>query len=165
MGLYTTAAGVASALVTTDQQAPLGQLLVDPAVMVGDRANLGPRVWVYVLNAEAATAFAQGSIVSRDLGVATYAGNLAPTGTATAGVMGVAQHTIAFGSYGFIQKLGIGEVLADTGGITADTALVVGNAVAGRADDVAAVTDHAFGMATEAALATALATSWLNCPG
>lgn len=164
MGLYTTAAGIDATLTSTTQQAPLGQLLVEPAIMSGTRANQGPRVWVYVLNAEAATNFVQGTIISRDLGAATYAGNVAPLNAPSAAVMGVAQHLLAFGSYGFIQKLGIGEVLADTGGITADNALVVGNAVAGRADNAGAGV-HAFGVSTETVLATALATCWINAPG
>jgi hypothetical protein len=129
-----------------------------------DSTVQGPQVWVYVFNDEASASFVEGTIVAFDAGTANFDGRIAPTGTATAALIGVAQHTIAAGSYGWILKRGFGEVLADTGGITADTALVVGNAVAGRADDVAASTDHAFAVATESALATALATCYIRIP-
>jgi len=154
-------------VVDTTQKHPLGMTVELPPTWSGGHARTGQgrQVWVYVFNDEAATAFAIGTIVARDTATTTYDGILAPTSTPTARLLGVAQHVIAFGSYGWILKEGIGEVLADTGGITADTALVVGNAVAGRADNVAAVTDHAFGFATEAAVATALATCMINCPG
>lgn len=121
------------------------------------------QLWTYVFNDEAATAFAQGDIVAHDTTTATPGDAiLAPLSCPTTRVIGVAQHAIAAGSYGWVLSRGIGEVLADTGGITADTNLVVGNAVAGRADDAAA-TAHGFAYSHEAALATALATCSIKC--
>jgi len=144
-----------------DAQAPLGFEYVQPA----DETGVGDKVWIYVFNDEAAAAFAAGTIVARDATTTTYDGIVAPLSSPTIRLLGVAQHAIAAGYCGFILKRGIGEVLADTGGITANTALVVGNAVTGRADDVTAVTDHAFAFSTEAATATNLATCYINCPG
>ena len=156
----TTAAGISSTTVTTTQQAPLGFELVVPD---GDN---GEQVWVYVFNDEAATAFSQGTVVARDAGTVTYDAIIAPLNAPTIRVIGVAQHTIAAGSYGFVLKKGIGEVTADTGGITTDLPLVVGNAVAGTADTTGvAATTFAFGFSTETVAATATATCWINCPG
>lgn len=128
-------------------------------------STYGWRVWRYVFNDEAASSFVEGTLVARDTTtVAPGDGIIAPLSSATARLLGVAQHTIAAGSYGWILKEGIGEVLADTGGITADTGLIPGNAVAGRADDASAVTNHCFAYAHESVAATALATCTIFCP-
>tara|TARA_R110002012_G_scaffold9854_5_gene45818 strand:- start:255 stop:731 length:477 start_codon:yes stop_codon:yes gene_type:complete len=154
----TTAAGISSTTVTTDQQAPLGFELVVPN---GDQ---GEQVWVYI---QAAAALAVGDIVSRAAGAGSLtlaAAAIAPVDTPTILVVGVAQHVIATNSYGFIMKKGIGEVLADTGGVTANNGLKVGNVVPGRADNIAGG-DHAFAVTSETVTATNLATCWINCPG
>lgn len=154
-------------IITTDvallanAELPLGFEYVEPA----DFNGYGDKVWIYVYNDEAANSFVQGTIVARDLATVEYHCIISPVSQPAMRVVGVAQHTIAAGYCGFVLKRGIGEVLADTGGITQDTAIVVGNAVAGRADNVAAVTDHAIGFSTETVLATALATCYVNCPG
>jgi len=155
----TTAAGISTTTVTLDQQAPLGFELVVPT------ANQGEQVWVYVFNDDAAN-FVLGTIVARDAATATYDAIIAPVNAPTIRVMGVAQHLIAAGSYGFVQKKGIAEVLADTGGIAINLPLVVGNGVAGTADTTGvAATTFAFGFSTEAVAATNAATCWINCPG
>jgi len=153
-----TAAGISPTTVTTDQQCPLGFVLTVPD---GDN---GFQEWVYVFNDEASTAFAQGTVCARDAATVTYDAVLSPVSAPTMRVLGVAQHDIPAGSYGFILRKGVGEVTADTGGITANTAIKAGNAVTGTADNAAA-TDHAFGFSTETVLATALATCYINCPG
>ena len=156
--------------VDTSATAPLGQLYFEPATSqasvttVKPPANSGPRTWVYVYNDDSASLL-QGTIVARDATTTTYDGIVAPVDTATMRLLGIAQHTIAAGSYGWILRQGLGEVLADTGGVTADNALIVGNAVTGRADNAGAVTNHAFAYSTETVSATALATCWINCPG
>jgi len=129
----------------------------------GANANEGEREWIYVFNDEAATNFAEGHVVSRDAATIAVDGILAPANTHACRVVGVVQHAIAFGSFGFILRKGIGEVLADAGGVTADLGLIVGDA-AGTADAAAAVTDASFGVAIDTA-ASALATCWVNCQG
>lgn len=57
-----------------------------------------------------------------------------------ASCFGVAQHEIAAGSWGFILKSGIGQILADVGTLTGGLAFVCG-ANAPAATDAAAVTD------------------------
>lgn len=124
----------------------------------------GWQTWIYVKNGGTA-AWAQGDIVARRDGQTSYDCDLSAVSQPSMRVAGVAQHAVAAGYYAWVLREGIGEVLADTGGITANTALVVGNAVAGRADDVTAVTDDSFAFSTEAALATATATCYVNCRG
>jgi hypothetical protein len=149
--------------VDTAARFPLGYQVTVPAKGAGTGLDQGEEVWIYVFNDDAASLL-QGTVCARDAATITADVIVAPVSSPTIRVVGVAQHTIAAGSYGFILRSGIGEVIADTGGITANTALAVGNAVTGTADDAAATT-HAFGFATEVATATNLATCWINCPG
>lgn len=161
--------------VGTTQYNPLGLLYTEPAGFGSDREpattgtqnyDYGQRVWIYVYN-DSGAALAQGSVCVRKAGTTTYrvrkSTQAAPQGPSA--VVGVAQHAIANGEYGWILRTGIGEVIADTGGITADQYLVVGNAVDGTADSTATATTFTFGYATESVLATALATCWLHCVG
>ena len=153
--------------VSTSADFPLGYEVEVPATSENSSShtNMGTQVWVYVFNDDAASLL-QGTIVARDAGTTTYDGIVAPADSPTIRVMGVAQHTIAASSYGFILRKGIGEVLADTGGIGVNLPMVVGNAVNGRADTTGvAATTYAFGFSTETVTATNLATCWINCPG
>ena len=156
--MSTTAAGLSATTVTTDQQAPLGFVLEVPT------ANQGLQEWIYVFNDEAATGFAVGTLVMRDLATATYDGIVSTGAISPQRIMGVAQHAIAAQSYGFILKSGIGQVLCD-GNVTANLA-VTPDANAGQCTDVAAVTNAAFGvaLATDAGAATLVAAR-LFCVG
>ena len=154
----TTAAGISTTTVTTDQQAPLGFELVVPT------ANQGEEVWVYIFNDEAALQLTQGMLIMRDLATATYDGIRSTGAISPQRIIGVAQHNIAAQSYGFILRKGIGQVLCD-GNVTADTA-VCPDANAGQCTDVAAVTNAAIGvaLATDAGAATLVA-AHINCTG
>tara|TARA_Y100001963_G_scaffold153974_1_gene241802 strand:- start:1249 stop:1764 length:516 start_codon:yes stop_codon:yes gene_type:complete len=129
----TTAAGISTTTVTTDQQAPLGFELVVPT------ANGGDEVWIYV---QATAALGVGIAAMRDAGASTY--TVSPTTAATAihpaRVVGVAQHAIATASYGFILKRGLGTVQAGNGAVVgADRGLTTaGTVVAGTFADVVA---------------------------
>lgn len=134
----------------------------------------GPGVARFVYNdAVAAAAWAIGDIIGRLARTTepaagpepSFSGILAPLSAPRMRLLGVAQHAIPSGSYGWVLKQGIGEVLADTGGVTAANALIVGNAVTGRADNLAAAIDgQAFGYAIETVAATALATCMIDIP-
>jgi len=171
--MTTTAAGLVSTTVSTDQLAPLGFELEEPASAGGDdRSGQGPRIWVYVQNnVTAATAWLEGTVVTRLGGATTHLGIIsAAAATPNSRVMGVAQHAIPAGSFGFVLKRGIGEVLAGVGTLDINEAIVVDLTTPGtamEADTLPAATDFdaTFGFATENAVATALATCWLNCPG
>lgn len=163
----TTAAGIVSTTVTTDQQAPLGFELVVPN---GDQ---GEQVWIYV---QATAELEAGEAAMRDLGASTY--TVSPTTAATVihpgRVVGVAQHTIAAASYGFILKEGIGSVKAGNGaGITVDTLLTSGGTVVAgtfldAVSNASAITDtrsESFAWCVTAAAATELGSAKISCKG
>lgn len=123
------------------------------------------QTWVYVFNDEAATAFAQGTVVAHDASTAAL-GNaiVAPADCPTIRVIGVAQHAIAAGSYGWVLARGVGEVLAD-GSASANTALDV-SGTAGQATSVGTATDTSFAWCTEDdAGAGTLVTCLISCQG
>ena len=123
------------------------------------------RASVYVYNDEASTAFAEGTVCIRDAGTETCDAIVATTSADPHRVLGVAQHAIAAGSYGFILRSGIGEVLCD-GSVSADSGICVSAGTAGQATDTGGVTEAAFGVALEAdAGAATLVTARLFCVG
>lgn len=125
-------------------------------------ANAGHQVWVYVHNDTGST-IERGSAIMRKAATATFTVKVAATSTPAHEVVAVAQWDIPAGTYSWALREGLGEVVADTGGISADTGLIPGNAVAGAADDVAAADDVVFAVSTEAVAATALATCYIRC--
>ena len=136
----------------------------------------GLRTWVYVFNDDA-NPFAQGTVVIRDAATETADGVIATTSAPANRVLGVAQHAIPSGSYGFILRRGIGEVLAGTGTLVVDEGLYVDKTDLGTAmkastavSDAAGVITEAhlagpFGTALEGAAKDALATCVLDCRG
>jgi len=110
--MATTAAGISSTTVTTDQQAPLGFELEVPT------ANAGTEVWVYV---KAEAALTAGKIVMFENAASAYEVSLTPTALADAvtapRIVGVAQHDIASGSYGFVLAKGFGLITAGNGAV------------------------------------------------
>jgi hypothetical protein len=116
-------------------------------------ATYGTKFWRYVLNSEAATAFAAGTIVQRKAStVSSGTGIVCVTAkTPRFKVLGVAQNAIAAGSYGFILCEGVGSVLGD-GSVTANSSVEsegttgrAKNATLTNADEVAAVIGIALG--------------------
>lgn len=162
--------------VGTDQLYPLGSTYYEPPPYVADGtddallpANSGGRVYVYVKNAEASTAFAQGNIIIRS---ATTAQGILSTTTLANNprhrVMGVAQWAIAAGSYGWIVAKGVCEVLTGaTTGTTTVREIVVNENTAGTARVMAGGEEHlTFGFAIDTVGASSgLATAVVNCPG
>ena len=145
------------------QRFPLGYEVTLPATKSGANSvdnNAGMQTWIYV---HASEALAAGEVCSFAAGATTYSVRLIPANTHACTAVGVAQHTIASGSYGFIQKRGKGAVKADGGGVTANLGLIAGD-VAGTADAAGAVTDASFGVAT-ATGASANVECWINCVG
>ena len=161
------------------QRFPLGYEVTLPAPKQSGgsvTADAGSQTWIYIFNDDAAS-LVQGNVVARDASTVTYDGIKAAASTPSMRVLGVAQHTIAAGSYGFILRKGLGEVLAGTGTIDDDEGLCVDTTDAGTAMEFGGIaeaqdgtsTEHGisgpFGWATEDAVATALATCWINCQG
>jgi hypothetical protein len=95
-------------------------------------AVYGTKFWRYVLNGEASTAFAAGTVVQRKATtVSSGTGIVCVTAkTPRYKVLGVSQNAIAAGSYGFILCEGVGTVLCD-GSVTADSTLIT-DATSGR---------------------------------
>ena len=119
-----TASGITTATVTTDQQAPLGFVLTVPDSTTSGDSGYGMQEWVYV---KASAELAKGNVCGRAVGAITqpFVVGLSVAADTRAGVVGVAQHTIASGSYGFVLRSGVGSVLTDnsiTAGCTFTTA-------------------------------------------
>lgn len=127
----------------------------------------GPRIWRYIQNGEASSSMTAGMLIRRKASTATAIGTIsATTAIPASGYIGVAQHTIPAASYGFVLVKGYGLVLADTGNIGANTALTVGNAVAGAFDgDSTATTVPSFGWAPVAITAAATGNAWVRIVG
>ena len=122
----------------------------------------GLRTWVYVFNDEASTAFAQGTVVIRDAATETSDGIVATTSAPANRVLGVAQHAIPAGSYGFILRRGVGEVLAGTETIDANEGVYVSATDAGTGMEAGAAVTAAASAITEAHLAGPFATALDN---
>ena len=150
--------GIAVTDTGTTQQLPLGFEYHEPA----SSDDEGPKVWIYVQMTGADTVI--GSVCSFGDGAVTYVVQKSPANTHAGRVVGVAQHVIAQNSYGFILRRGLGLVLADSGDLTANLGMMVGDA-AGTADDAGAVTTQAFGIASAAISAAATGNAFLNCQG
>jgi hypothetical protein len=127
-------------------------------------STYGFRRWKYVLNDEASTAWAAGTVVmNKTTSVVQGECLICATSTSAHRVQGVAQHAIAAQYWGWIQVEGLGLIIADTGGFTADTGLIPGNAVAGTADDVGGATAVIFAVARATTLATATGICEIRC--
>ncbi len=124
------------------KQCPLGTRYYEPAR--SGSINRGDRVWVYVKNSEAATNFAAGdAIIHKATDTEAYDGTIGTVLTAKAGVLGVAQFVVAFGSFAFILEQGTGLMLSDDNGADqADDPLVLGSATDGGVDVMAAGEEH-----------------------
>lgn len=166
------------------QRFPLGYKVTLPATKAGANGvdnNSGEQVWVYIYNDHGSAAFAAGNVIVRDVSAATtdasisgspfklYGGTRATAATVhpAVSVLGVAQHAIASGSFGFIQCKGQCLVLNGTADITQDAALTTGGDGAGSAIDFADGAEEGvfgFAMETEASNATTF-DAYINCPG
>jgi hypothetical protein len=144
--------------VSTTSVEPLG------AVYTVEDPTYGEQTWIYVKNDEAATAFAIGTGIARKAAALTRLCIVSPTSCPLARLVGVAQHAIAAQSYGWVLREGGGLVLADTGGLSADTSIIPGNAVAGRFDDAAATAANV-GLSLAATAATATGAAYVSCRG
>lgn len=159
---------------------------VHPAMLGAERAitademldwfasAMGPGIARFVYNdAVAAAAWAIGNVIgslARTTEPAAgphplYSGILAPTSSPRDRLLGVAQHAIPAGSYGWVLHHGIGEVLAGAAGITAANAIIQSTVAAGVAVNLAAAIDgQAIGYSVETAAGAVLATCRIAIP-
>jgi hypothetical protein len=137
--------------VDTTQVFPLGDRRVEHSadVIKGNSTHNGDREWIYIKTNAALVA---GNTVQRD-DLLSYEGEVGTAVTAPR-ILGVAQHAIASGSYGWIVRKGVCEVLAD-GSVSANTpieAVAAGSVTTyvSSADDDAAANVIGYALETDA---------------
>ena len=162
--------------VDTAARFPLGYEVTVPATAAGTRANQGEQLWVYVFNDDPTNAFAAGTVVYRDPSATThdfYGALIAPTSVISRQyIIGIAQHAIAIGSYGFVLVKGVGTILAGSAGLALDTEFTTGGsavgtvlAVVANADATTDTHNSVIGHSATALAAAATGTAFINCPG
>jgi hypothetical protein len=149
--------------VTTTSQAKLGDLFLEY------HPTYGERIWVYVKNSDAVSVTAGMLCIRKDSTLEHEVIALPATATdaqqAVSRAIGFAQHTIAAGSYGWILAAGVGTVLADTGGITANQFIQAGDAALGGVDSAVTEGRASLGWAHVAIAAAATGLARVRCPG
>lgn len=161
-----TAMGISVVTVSEDQQAPLGFVHVEPAsaqagLAATDTAqDSGGRVWIYVKNTSG-IALSPGTVCARDGAEANA--TIQATTNHPAKVIGVAQHAIAAGYYGFLLRKGHGK--ADHNGACAVTKGLVTSAGNGEVSASPGVVEATIGHCTIAVGGAGLGDAYLNCCG
>lgn len=123
-------------------------------------ATYGHQIWRYVQN-KSGSDFTQGLGVMQENGTDLYEANLSGAATPNARMLGVAQHTITNGYYGFVLCNGAGKVKASAANITANTGLKP--VASGLFTDGVLGTDDLPAFALEAATSGNLATALIRC--
>ena len=102
----------AFAQVYTSEQYPIGTTRLESAdeVAAANSTHEGDRVWVFV---KANVELTVNEVVSRVVGTSAFLGTEGVVANTYSEVLGVANHTIASGSYGWVIRRGCCEVLAD----------------------------------------------------
>jgi hypothetical protein len=130
----------------------------------------GPQTWVYVLN-EDSNALAAGDVVMRNTTSTDYKVVLSSAGALVQSIrcIGVAQHAIPAGSYGYVLRRGLGTIQVGSGATVSDSeGLTPGGVEAGSiikfaAGNVAPGCIMALAVQNIAANATGLA--FIDCRG
>lgn len=141
----------------SEAKAPPGQMyeVVHP--------TYGEQVWIYIENLSGG-ALAAGDVLARE-GTRPFSVEKVPINAVADRVIGVAQHAIPSTYFGWVQRTGHGALVkADTGNLTADAGLIVGDAV-GTADDDSTQASSHFGMTQTGAAAGANAVCVIDCRG
>ena len=104
--------GTAFSATYTTEQYPLGTVAIQQAdeVVAANSSHEGDRVWVFV---KANVELTVNEVVSRVVGTSAFLGTEGVVANTYSEVLGVANHTIAASSYGWIIRRGCCEVLAD----------------------------------------------------
>ena len=152
-----------STSVSATAEAELGSTL---STSVTDR---GPLTWVYVLNE--GVDLTAGDVAMRNTTSTEFRVVIATAGTLIHAlrVVGVAQHTIASGSYGYVLRRGLGTIQVGSGATVSDTeALTTGGVAAGSVIKFAAGTTAPaciFGVAVAGISAGATGNAFFDCRG
>lgn len=167
--MYRTMIATPLTQVDTSQVYPLGTLFAEEDPRTNYKDN-GPRVWMYVKNGEATDAFAAGELIQRKAGDNTKTGVRADGGTLLGpfGYLGVAQHAIAAGSYGWILKRGYGTLGAGSTAITVDQQIIASAGTAsakGRMKSTSTATTAGFGWAVDTIAIDGSGVGYIDIPG
>ena len=110
---------------STTQNYPLGVIREVPGEGDGTSATSGGKRYRYVLNGEAATAFAAGNVIQRKAATNSAGTGIvcATTDVWTGKLLGVAVSAIPAGSYGWVQFTGHTTTLVTDGSVSAGDAL------------------------------------------
>tara|TARA_R110002012_G_scaffold90030_2_gene220369 strand:+ start:9428 stop:9901 length:474 start_codon:yes stop_codon:yes gene_type:complete len=155
---------VTSASVSVNAEANIGSTL---EVQFSSR---GPQTWVYILN-EDSNALTAGDVAMRNTTSTDYKVVLSSAGALVQSIrcVGVAQHSIPAGSYGYVLRRGIGTIQVGSGATVSDSeGLTAGGVEAGSiikfaAGNVAPGCIIALAVQNIAAGATGLA--FIDCRG
>jgi|DEB0MinimDraft_12_1074336.scaffolds.fasta_scaffold00608_7 hypothetical protein len=155
---------VTTTSVSTNAEANLGTTLEVAST------SRGPQTWVYVLN-EDSNALAAGDVVMRNTTSTDYKVVLSSAGALVQSIrcVGVAQHAIPAGSYGYVLRRGLGTIQVGSGATVSDSeGLTPGGVEAGSiikfaAGNVAPGCIMALAVQNIAANATGLA--FIDCRG
>ena len=120
-----TAAGISPTTVTTDQQCPLGFRLTVP------QGNNGIAEYVYI---KTAAEIEVGEIAVQS-GVTPYLATLSGASVEANKTFGVAQVTIASGSYGFVLARGYCPIISTNSGAAPAVGAQIASDAAGKATD------------------------------
>ena len=153
-----------SASVSATAEAELGSTL---STNVTDS---GSRTWIYVLN-EGSVDLTVGDVAMRNTTSTQFRVVIATAGTLIHAlrVVGVAQHTIAAGSYGYVLQRGLGTIQVGSGATVSDTeALTTGGVEVGSVIKFAAGTTAPaciFGIAVAGISAGGTGNAFFDCRG
>ena len=159
---FTSAAldGTSFSTVYDDEQYPLGTLRLESAddVVAANSTHAGDRVWIFV---KITTAVAANLVVLHDASAGLFNGLIGGT-TAAASVLGVTNHAIGTGKYGWVIRRGCAEATADGSAITAESAIMT--VASGEVTDQTGSTEaRIIGMAVDGAT-SAVGTVYLTLP-
>ena len=152
--------GSAYSKVYDEEVYPLGTLRIQPAdeVVAANSTHAGDRVWIFV---KITTEVAANKVVLHDASAGLFNGLIAGT-TAAASVLGVTDHTIGTGKFGWIIRRGCAEATADGSSISAESAIMT--AASGEVTDQTGSTEaRIIGMAVDSAT-SAVGTVYLTLP-
>jgi hypothetical protein len=146
--------------VDTAARFPLGYEVTVPAKGAGTGLDQGEETWIYVYN-DSGSPLAVAKVQTRKAATAAY--HVAEAGAINpCQAVGVSQHAIANGSYGFILRRGVGTVDA-AGTVTADKGLIL--IASGEVTHEAAVTGSAMGNSLAGRSGAGTFTAYVDCRG
>ena len=148
------------------QRFPAGYEVTLPATKGGAGGvtnNAGPQTWIYVYNDSGSEIAANIAVMRKD-DTSTYNVLIAAVSISPQRIVGISQHAIANGSYGFVLKRGLGTVTADAT-VTADLGMIMDGSTAGNVTHAAAVTNAGIGCTVAGRTGSGTFSAFIDCRG